>query len=174
MPNGHPISTSSSSMEHAQDSAAASLPFVHEPSAAELEAAKIEPHYVESARDLDHIFADILPHFEGKETEDNWRHREHDMLKIRRITKGNAPQEFLSQYTAGVKHMLDSLNKGCNSLRTTLATLSCHTVQDIARTLRPGLDPMVEVCIFLFSVLYSQPSLQHLKHLHRMRHTLPF
>lgn len=122
-----------------------------EPSAAELEASKLEPLYAETARDVDALFADMLPHFVGKETEQNWTRREQSALKIRRITRGNAPEQFLPQYTAGIKSILDGLVKGCNSLRTSLSTTTCHCVQDVARTLKQGLDPMVEVRIPSFS-----------------------
>lgn len=107
---------------------------------------KLDPIYVESARDVDQIFTEMLPYFEGKEAESNWMHREQSALKIRRITRGNAPEDFLPHYTAGIKHLLDGLVKGCTSLRTTLSTSTCHCVQDISRQLKQGLDPMVEVC----------------------------
>ena len=112
---------------------------------AEIEAMKLDPIYVESARDVDQIFTEMLPYFEGKEAENNWMQREQSALKIRRITRGNAPEDFLPHYTAGIKHLLDGLVKGCTSLRTTLSTSTCHCVQDISRQLKQGLDPMVEV-----------------------------
>ena len=106
----------------------------------------LDPIYVESAKDVDQIFTEMLPCFEGKEAENNWMQREQSALKIRRITRGNAPEDFLPHYTMGVKHLLDGLVKGCTSLRTTLSTSTCHCVQDISRQLKQGLDPMVEVC----------------------------
>ena len=100
----------------------APLPYIPEPSVAEIEAMKLDPIYVESARDVDQIFTEMLPYFEGKEAENNWMQREQSALKIRRITRGNAPEDFLPHYTAGIKHLLDGLVKGCTSLRTTLST----------------------------------------------------
>lgn len=100
----------------------------------------------------------MLPHFAGKETGENWTRREQSALKIRRLTRGNGPEDYLPQYTAAIKSMSDGLVKGCMSLRTTLCTVSCHCVQDIARKLRQGLDPMVEVCGlgFLVFVNYTE------------------
>ena len=122
------------------------LLFSPNPLPAELEAAKLEPLYLESAKDVEVTFADMLPYFAGKETGENWTRREQSALKIRRITRGNAPEDYLPQYTAAIKLMSDGLVKGCMSLRTTLSTMTCHCVQDITRKLRQGLDPMVEVC----------------------------
>ena len=133
------------------------LPYLPKPSPAELGAAKLEPLYVESAKDVEATFAEMLPHFAGKETGENWLRREQSALKIRRLTCGNAPEDYLPQYTAAVKSMSDALIKGCTSLRTTLCTEACHCVQDIARTLKQGLDPVVEVCelSFLLSISYT-------------------
>lgn len=141
--------TSSLPSKSTQDSVVQPLPYLPEPSTAELEAMKIDPIYVESARDVDQLFAEMHPYFEGKEAESNWMQREQSALKIRRITRGNAPEEFLPQYTAGIKHLLDGLVKGCTSLRTTLSTTTCHCVQDVSRQLKQGLDPMVEVRVSL-------------------------
>ena len=129
-----------------QTDATTPLPYLPEPSAAELEASQIEPLYVESFKHMDSLFADMLPHFAGKETEQNWTHREQSVLKIRRITRGNAPETYLAQYSSAIKSMVDALVKGCTSLRTSLSTASCHCVQDLARKLKGGFDPMVEVC----------------------------
>ena len=129
------------------------LPYSPDPSTAEVEASKIDPLYVESAKDLEAMFAEMLPHFAGKETEQNWTRREQSAFKIRRITRGNGPEKYLPQYTAGIKSMVDGLVKGCNSLRTSLSTATCHCVQDIARKLKQGLDPMVEVSDTCFQLV---------------------
>jgi CLIP-associating protein 1/2 len=68
-------------------------------------------------------------------------------LKIRRITKGNAPRDFTTAYLAGIKGLLDGILKATNSLRTTLSTNGCSTIQEIAKTTGPGLDPMVEIIL---------------------------
>ena len=134
------------------------LPYCPKPSPAELEAAKLEPLYVESAKDVEATFAEMLPHFAGKETDQNWTRREECALKIRRLTRGNGPEDYLPQYIAAIKLMSDGLVKGCTSLRTSLFKMACKCVQDIARKLRQGLDPMVEVCElgFLLFISYAK------------------
>ena len=134
------------------------LPYTRKISFAEFEATKLEPLYVESAKDMEATFAEMLPHFDGKETDQNWTRREQSVLKIRRLTRGNAPEDYLPQYTAAIKSMSDGLVKGCTSLRTSLCMVSCSCVQDIAIKLMQGLDPMAEVgeLRFLLSISYTE------------------
>ncbi|OAX81560.1 hypothetical protein ACJ72_04094 [Emergomyces africanus] len=110
-----------------------------------VEAETIDPLYLNSYRDLDEIFREMLPHFEGRESEQNWSLREKSVLKLRRITKGNAPTDFQQNYLAGIKSLLDGILKAVNSLRTTLSATGCSLIQDIARANGPAIDPMVEV-----------------------------
>ena len=116
-------------------------------SVSEQEALRLEPLYVSSARDLEDIIRDMRPHFEGKETEQNWLKREKCVMKLRQITKGNAPQELTTAYVAGIRGLLDGILKTVNSLRTTVSTIGCHLLQDIARVAGPGLDGMVEIIL---------------------------
>lgn len=87
----------------------------------------------------------MLPHFEGRETEQNWIHRDKSILTLRRLTRGNAPQAYSQHYIAGIKSLLDGILKVVNSLRTTLSTSGCLLIQDIARTCGPAIDHMVEI-----------------------------
>ena len=116
-------------------------------SVAEQEAANLDPIYIESPREVDEVFREMQPYFEGKETEQNWLKREKSILKLRKITKGNAPQDFITNYLACIKSMLDGILKTVNSLRTTLCTIGCHLLQDIARAMGSGLDNMVEILL---------------------------
>ncbi|KAL8793782.1 MAG: hypothetical protein Q9195_003612 [Heterodermia aff. obscurata] len=118
------------------------LPYVPKTSPAELEAANLEPLYVESAKDMEATFADMLPHFAGKETPENWARREQNALKIRRLTRGNAPEDYLPQYIVAIKSVSDGLVKGY-----------------IARKLKQSLDPMVEL---ISCVTFSTRISQHL------------
>lgn len=111
------------------------------------ESAPVEPLYMSSARELEDFFRDIRPPYEDKETEDNWRLREANVIKMRRLLKGNAPQEFLQVLVAGFKNMLDGILKVVNSLRTTMSTAGCQLIQDLAIKLGSGLDPMVEIIL---------------------------
>lgn len=116
-------------------------------SISEQEAVELDPVYVESSKNLEEAFREMHPHFEGKETEQNWLKREKSILKLRKITKGNAPQEFTATYLACIKALLDGILKSVNSLRTTLCTIGCHLIQDIARAVGQGLDNMIEILL---------------------------
>jgi len=116
-------------------------------SVSEQEAVQLEPLYYESTRDLEEVFREMHPWFEGKEEEHNWLRREKSILKLRRITKGNAPEEYPGPFYSGIKSLLDGILKTVNSLRTTVCTIGCHLVQDLARVCGPSLDNMVEIML---------------------------
>lgn len=114
------------------------------------ETVQMDPIYVHSQRELEDTFRDMLPHFEGKETEENWMLRDKSVLKIRRILKGNAPNEYHQAFMAGIKSTLEGSLKVANSLRTTMSTNGSQLIQELARTLGPALDPHVEVILQSF------------------------
>lgn len=116
-------------------------------SVSEQEAVQLDPIYVESPRDLEELFREMHPYFEGKESEGNWLKREKSILKLRKLTRGNAPQDLTAVYLASIKGLLDGILKTVNSLRTTVCTIGCHLVQDIARVVGHGLDNMVEILL---------------------------
>jgi len=107
----------------------------------------MDPLYISSQRELEETFRDMLPSFEGRESEQNWMVRDKNVMKIRRLTKGNGPTEFHAAFVIGVKSVLDGMIKVANSLRTTVSTNGCQSIQELARTLGPALDPMVEILI---------------------------
>lgn len=123
------------------------LPSVPASSASEHETEYVEPAYVNTHRELEDIFREMQPLFEGKESEHNWSKREKSIIKLRKLTKGNAPNEFNSTYIAGIKALLDGILKTVNSLRTTVSSNGCHLIQEIAKTIGPGLDSMVEILL---------------------------
>ena len=114
------------------------------------ETVPMDPLYVHTQRELEDMFKDMQPDFEGKETEHNWMARDKNILKLRRLSKGNAPSDFHAAYMVGVKSMLDGILKVANSLRTTVSTNGCQCVQELARALGPSLDPIVEILIQSF------------------------
>ena len=116
-------------------------------SISEQEAVQLDPIYVESPKDLEEAFREMHPYFEGKETEQNWLKREKSILKLRKITKGNSSRDFTMIYIACIKGLLDGILKTINSLRTTLCTIGCHLIQDLARAVGSGLDTMVEILL---------------------------
>lgn len=103
--------------------------------------------YVATAKDLEAIIHEMHPHFEGKESEANWAIREKSVLKLKKITQGNAPQEFSTNFLAGIKGLLDGILKVVNSLRTTVSANGCQLIQDIAKVCGAGLDNMVEILL---------------------------
>ncbi|KAF2258698.1 hypothetical protein CC78DRAFT_586802 [Lojkania enalia] len=111
------------------------------------EAVPMDPIHVYTQRELDDIFRDMAPHFEGKETEQNWLARDKNTLKLRRITKGNSPSDFHAAFVAGIKSMLDGILKVANSLRTTMSTNGCLLIQELAKTVGPSMDPWVEILL---------------------------
>ncbi|KAK2855656.1 hypothetical protein FQN49_004971, partial [Arthroderma sp. PD_2] len=111
------------------------------------EVVSLDPITVYSNREIDDMFRDMTPHFEGKETEHNWLFREKGVLTLRKLTKGNAPHEYQAHYLAGVKQLLDGILKAVNSLRTTLSASGCALIQDIARVNGPAMEPMVEILL---------------------------
>ncbi|KAI4129163.1 MAG: hypothetical protein LQ347_003892 [Umbilicaria vellea] len=120
-------------------------PAAPSPSSTAEDAEQLEPIYVNTNREIEDIFREASPYFEGKESEQNWTHREKTVVKLRKITKGNAPSDFTATYLLSVKGLLDGILKTVNSLRTTVSTNGCLLVQDIAKAAGPGLDPMVEI-----------------------------
>jgi len=111
------------------------------------EVVPMDPLYVDSQRELDDMFRDMLPLFEGRESEGNWSARDKNVLKLRRVLKGNAPAEFHLAFVAGMKSLIDGILKVANSLRTTVSTNGCQCVQELARVLGSAMDPMVEILI---------------------------
>ena len=105
----------------------------------------VDPLYVNTNRELDDIFKDMAWHFEGRETEQNWLKREQAMGTLRKLNAGNASSDFQDVYVSGLRSMLDGIIKAVTSLRTSLSKEGCSLVQDLARTLGPAMDPMVEL-----------------------------
>ncbi|KAF1952309.1 ARM repeat-containing protein [Byssothecium circinans] len=106
--------------------------------------------HIYTQRELDDTIRDMAPHFEGRESEHNWLHRDKSVTKLRRITKGNAPTEFHAAFMTGIKSLLDGILKVANSLRTTMSTNGCQLVQELAKTLGPSMDPWVEISLQSF------------------------
>lgn len=140
----HGASFSSSTTASSSAAAAAERPVTPAPPA-EPPAETVEPMYVNTLRELDDIFRDMAWQFEGKETEQNWMKREQSISALRKVHAGNAPADFPDALVAGLRGMLDGIIKTMTSLRTSLSKEGCGLVQDMAVTLGPAMDPMVEL-----------------------------
>ncbi|CAI6334106.1 unnamed protein product [Periconia digitata] len=114
------------------------------------EPVSMDPLQIYTQRELDDIFREMAPHFEGRESEQNWLHRDKSVTKLRRITKGNAPSEFPVAFAAGIKSLLDGILKVANSLRTTMSTNGCMLVQELAKTVGSMMDPWAEILLQTF------------------------
>jgi len=114
------------------------------------EPVSMDPLHIYTQRELDDIFRDMAPHFEGRESEHNWMPRDKSVTKLRRITKGNAPSEFHAAFVAGIKSVLDGILKVANTLRTTMSTNGCQLIQELAKTLGTSIDPWVEILLQSF------------------------
>ncbi|KAH6629447.1 protein STU1 [Boeremia exigua] len=114
------------------------------------ETVSMEPIHIYTLRELEDMFRDMAPPFEGRESEQNWIGRDKNTLKLRRILKGNAPTEFHAAFMVGVKSLLDGVLKVANSLRTTMSTNGCQFVQELAITIGPAIDPWVEILLQSF------------------------
>ncbi|KAJ4289008.1 suppressor of tub2 mutation [Kalmusia sp. IMI 367209] len=110
----------------------------------------MDPLHIYTQRELEDIFRDMAPPFEGKESEQNWIARDKNTTKLRRITKGNAPTDFHGAFIVGIKSLLDGILKVANSLRTTMSTNGCQLVQELAKALGPSIDPWVEILLQSF------------------------
>ncbi|RFU35689.1 hypothetical protein B7463_g640, partial [Scytalidium lignicola] len=117
------------------------------PTSTEVKVEKVEPAYVNTHRELDETFKEMLQYFEGRESEQNWLKREQSCTKIRRLNAGNAPSDFHDTYVVSIKSLLDGILKAVNSLRTSLCKEGCSVIQEVAQTLGPSLDPMVEIIL---------------------------
>lgn len=114
------------------------------------ESVSMDPIHVYTQRELEDMFRDMAPPFEGRESEQNWIGRDKNTLKLRRILKGNAPTEFHAAFMAGLATLRDGILKVANSLRTTMSTNGCQLVQELARTVGPAIDSWVEILLQAF------------------------
>ncbi|KAF2723348.1 hypothetical protein K431DRAFT_283150 [Polychaeton citri CBS 116435] len=107
----------------------------------------LDPIYIHSQRELDDTLRDMLPFFQGREEEGNWVQRDKNVLKLRRILKGNAPGEFHAFFMTELKGLMEGILKVANSLRTTVSSNGCQLVQELVRTLGPAADHHVEILL---------------------------
>ncbi|KAG5980190.1 suppressor of tub2 mutation [Claviceps digitariae] len=105
----------------------------------------VDPQYVNTNRELDDIFKDMAWYFDGRESEQNWLKREQSIMTLRKLNAGNAATDFHDVFVSGLRSMLDGIIKAITSLRTSLSKEGCALVQELATSLGPAMDPMVEL-----------------------------
>ena len=94
------------------------------------EEAPMDPVFVHSQRELEDMFGDMLPHFEGRESEENWVARDRSVTRMRQLLKGNAPTDYHGIFMSAMKQLHDGISKVSSSLRTTMSSNGCHLVQE--------------------------------------------
>ncbi|WWC96688.1 hypothetical protein V866_003560 [Kwoniella sp. B9012] len=105
----------------------------------------IQVVYIASPHDLSNELAAMLPHFEGKETEQNWAPREKAVVRIRGMLRGGVWPKYSEAFIQGLKGgILEGVSKTIVSLRTTVAQQSCYLMKELAETLGPSFDQFVE------------------------------
>ncbi|KAL8895662.1 MAG: hypothetical protein Q9192_003504 [Flavoplaca navasiana] len=102
------------------------------------------PMYMASRHDLEDAFIAMQPCFKDKESEDNFKLREQAILKLRRITAGNAPNEFSDAFATGIKALVEGIIKTIVSLRTTVCKNGCDLVQDLAKARISNIDHVAD------------------------------
>ncbi|WVO13086.1 hypothetical protein L204_100696 [Cryptococcus depauperatus] len=105
----------------------------------------VEIVYIASAHDLEREFSALLPHFEGKETEQNWLPRERAIARIRGMLKGGSHNKYKEGFISGLKSGgIEGVGKTVLSLRTTVAQQSCSLLKELPEYLGSRFDPFVE------------------------------
>ena len=95
----------------------------------------LQPIDMASRHDIEDVFNAIRPHFEDKESEQNWQHRERDVTKLRRLALGNSSTTpaLKDTYVAGIKSLLDGILKAVNSLVSSLPSFSSLSLLRLSR-----------------------------------------
>ena len=86
----------------------------------------IKAIHIQDSHSLFSTFDIFAPSFEGKETESNWKIREKNIIQMRSIIRGNAPQDFLSELIQCLQNSNIGICKATSSLRTTLSSNGCQ------------------------------------------------
>ncbi|CAB4489499.1 hypothetical protein RhiirA1_516185 [Rhizophagus irregularis] len=113
---------------------------IRPPSSADSEVGLI---HVESARELEKEFQNLLPTFSGKESEQNWLIREKGINRLRSLTRGEASQ-YPDIFINGLKLIMDGILSSLASLRTTLTLATSGLIKDLVSHLKTAMDPFTD------------------------------
>lgn len=111
----------------------------------------VTPENLFSADEFKREVTDMMPVFEGKETEFNWQQREKHISKLRSYLRGNGPTHFLEALMWSFKYASGGILKAANSLRTTLSSSACQLIKEMAIILGSNLDPIADT--FLSNII---------------------
>ncbi|KAJ8101179.1 clasp N terminal-domain-containing protein [Lipomyces tetrasporus] len=104
----------------------------------------LKPTFVASSRDLEHLMEDLIPAFDGKETEANWAQRQKNIVALREILRGNAYADHAITFITCLRSLSEGITKAVSSLRTTLSVHGCKLIMDLATITKNGIDPFVD------------------------------
>ncbi|PCH41419.1 hypothetical protein WOLCODRAFT_89263 [Wolfiporia cocos MD-104 SS10] len=104
--------------------------------------------YIASAHDLENEFANMLRHFEGKETEHNWAPREQAIQRVRGMLKGEVHERYADTFMSALKNSFNTASlKTLTSLRTTVAVNTCLLYSELAIALGSAIDPFCDLLL---------------------------
>ncbi|KAJ2701204.1 suppressor of tub2 mutation [Coemansia sp. IMI 203386] len=113
--------------------------------------ADIKVYNVPSKQSLASEFARSIGSFSGRETEDNWVHRDRAVSLYRGIVWGNAAIEFHEDLVANLKENIFEILKAVGTLRTSMSVNAMGLCEDIATRLGPYaavlFDPITEALL---------------------------
>ena len=93
------------------------------------------------------LIQEFAIHFEGNESEANWKGRQNSMLVLRKLTSTNLSHKHLSSYIVVIKSLHDAIIKAVNSLRTTLSTHGIRLVAEAFEKCGSDFDSIFEMLI---------------------------
>jgi len=67
---------------------------------------------VASRGDLEHEIQNMIPAFEGRESEQNWTLRDKHISRLRGLVRGNAYKEYPSVFMQGIASLQSGIVKG--------------------------------------------------------------
>lgn len=111
----------------------------------------LSPEQIFSADSFKRDVTDMMPVFEGKETEFNWQQREKHILRLRAWLRGNASSQYLELLIWAFKYLATGILKAAQSLRTTLSSAGCQLVKEVAIILGNNIDTFADT--FLSSII---------------------
>ncbi|EDO14559.1 hypothetical protein Kpol_292p1, partial [Vanderwaltozyma polyspora DSM 70294] len=92
----------------------------------------------------------LQPFQETKETEQNWKLRQANILKFREIVNGNLPKKTPIEFISICKELqfIECISKAILSLRTTLSLGAFHLIREFCENLNQNLDSQIIDQIF--------------------------
>ncbi|CAI2167631.1 13681_t:CDS:10, partial [Funneliformis geosporum] len=99
---------------------------------------------IESAKELEKEFQNLLTPFSGKESEQNWLIREKNINKLRSLTRGDAASQYPDAFMNGLKLIMGGILTSLTSLRTTLTLAASGLIKDLVSHLGTTMDPFAD------------------------------